>query len=77
MKVPVTVHGFRSSFRDWAGEATHHPREIAEEALELIEVEYEALPVMATVEAALAPGAMNAAKPVASAIFAVAAIGAP
>ena len=20
----LTVHGFRSSFRDWAGEATHH-----------------------------------------------------
>jgi integrase len=33
MKVAVTVHGFRSSFREWAGEATHHPREIAEEAL--------------------------------------------
>lgn len=21
----LTVHGFRSSFRDWAGEATNHP----------------------------------------------------
>ena len=29
----ATVHGFRSSFRDWAGEATHFPREIAEAAL--------------------------------------------
>lgn len=29
----VTAHGFRSSFRDWAGEATHFPREIAEAAL--------------------------------------------
>jgi integrase len=29
----VTVHGFRSSFRDWAGEATSFPREIAEAAL--------------------------------------------
>jgi integrase len=29
----VTVHGFRSSFRDWAGEATHHPREVIEHAL--------------------------------------------
>ncbi|MDE2462302.1 MAG: integrase arm-type DNA-binding domain-containing protein [Alphaproteobacteria bacterium] len=29
----LTVHGFRSSFRDWAGEATHHPREIIEHAL--------------------------------------------
>ena len=29
----VTVHGFRSSFRDWCGEATTFPREIAEAAL--------------------------------------------
>jgi integrase len=29
----VTVHGFRSSFRDWAGEQTSFPREIAEQAL--------------------------------------------
>jgi integrase len=29
----LTVHGFRSSFRDWAGEVTHHPREIIEHAL--------------------------------------------
>ncbi len=29
----VTVHGFRSSFRDWAGELTDFPREIAEAAL--------------------------------------------
>jgi len=29
----VTVHGFRSSFRDWAGDATHFPREIVEQAL--------------------------------------------
>ena len=29
----VTVHGFRSSFRDWAGNETHFPREIAEGAL--------------------------------------------
>ncbi len=29
----VTAHGFRSSFRDWAGEATHHPREVIEHAL--------------------------------------------
>jgi integrase len=28
-----TVHGFRSSFRDWAGEETHFPREMAEAAL--------------------------------------------
>jgi integrase len=33
MKVDVTTHGFRSSFRDWAGEATHHPREVIEHAL--------------------------------------------
>lgn len=29
----ATVHGFRSSFRDWAGNETHFPREIAEAAL--------------------------------------------
>lgn len=28
-----TVHGFRSSFRDWAGEETSFPREIAEQSL--------------------------------------------
>jgi len=33
MKSEVTVHGFRSSFRDWCGEETHFPREIAEAAL--------------------------------------------
>jgi integrase len=29
----ATTHGFRSSFRDWAGELTSFPREIAEAAL--------------------------------------------
>jgi integrase len=29
----VTVHGFRSTFRDWAGDRTEFPREIAEAAL--------------------------------------------
>jgi integrase len=29
----ITVHGFRSTFRDWAAEATDHPREVAEMAL--------------------------------------------
>ena len=33
MDVDATVHGFRSAFRDWAGERTHFPREIAEAAL--------------------------------------------
>jgi integrase len=33
MKVDVTVHGFRSAFRDWAGERTYFPREVAEAAL--------------------------------------------
>jgi integrase len=33
LKVPVTAHGFRSSFRDWAAEATVFPREVAEMAL--------------------------------------------
>ena len=31
--VKATVHGFRSAFRDWCGEATSFPREIAEAAL--------------------------------------------
>jgi integrase len=30
-----TIHGFRSSFRDWAGEKTNFPREVAEHALAL------------------------------------------
>lgn len=30
---PITAHGFRSSFRDWAGEKTAHPREVTEHAL--------------------------------------------
>jgi integrase len=29
----ATTHGFRSSFRDWAGERTNFPREVAEAAL--------------------------------------------
>ena len=29
----LTVHGFRSTFRDWAAEATQYPREVAEAAL--------------------------------------------
>ena len=29
----ATVHGFRSAFRDWAGNETHFPREVAEAAL--------------------------------------------
>ena len=28
-----TAHGFRSSFRDWASNETHYPRELAEHAL--------------------------------------------
>lgn len=32
-KGEFTVHGFRSAFRDWAGEETSFPREIAEAAL--------------------------------------------
>jgi integrase len=30
---PYTAHGFRSSFRDWAGNETQFPRELAEHAL--------------------------------------------
>lgn len=33
MKVPVTAHGFRSTFRDWAAERTNYPRDVAEMAL--------------------------------------------
>ncbi len=29
----LTVHGFRSTFRDWAAESTNYPREVAEAAL--------------------------------------------
>jgi integrase len=29
----LTQHGFRSTFRDWAGEQTHHAREVIEHAL--------------------------------------------
>ena len=29
----LTQHGFRSTFRDWAGEMTAHPREVIEHAL--------------------------------------------
>lgn len=29
----ITVHRFRSTFRDWAGETTHYPREVCEAAL--------------------------------------------
>jgi integrase len=31
--IPAVPHGFRSSFRDWAGEATNHAREVVEFAL--------------------------------------------
>jgi integrase len=29
----ITTHGFRSTFRDWAGDATNFPREVIEQAL--------------------------------------------
>ena len=29
----ATVHGFRSSFRDWAGNVSNFPREVTETAL--------------------------------------------
>jgi integrase len=31
--IPITVHGFRSAFRDWTAERTVFPREVAEKAL--------------------------------------------
>lgn len=33
MEVDATVHGFRSTFRDWVGDETSFPREVAEQAL--------------------------------------------
>jgi integrase len=33
MEVRVTVHGFRSAFRDWVAEQTNYPGEVAEAAL--------------------------------------------
>ena len=33
MRAGITTHGFRSTFRDWAGERTNFPREVAEMAL--------------------------------------------
>ena len=33
IKSPYTAHGFQSAFRDWAGNETHFPRELAEHAL--------------------------------------------
>jgi integrase len=33
MKLDITAHGFRSSFRDWAAEQTNFPREVCEAAL--------------------------------------------
>jgi integrase len=33
MKLDVTVHGFRSAFRDWCSEVAHASHEVAEAAL--------------------------------------------
>jgi integrase len=33
MKAAITAHGFRSTFRDWAAERTHFPRDACEMAL--------------------------------------------
>jgi len=33
LRADVSVHGFRSTFRDWAAETTAYPREVAEMAL--------------------------------------------
>lgn len=32
-RTDITIHGFRSTFRDWAGETTSHAREVIEHAL--------------------------------------------
>jgi hypothetical protein len=34
-RADLTVHGFRSTFRDWAAEQTNYPREVAGMALSL------------------------------------------
>jgi hypothetical protein len=33
MRPDITVHGFRATFRSWAGECTAHPRDVCETAL--------------------------------------------
>ena len=33
LEIAAVPHGFRSTFRDWAGEETDHPREVIEAAL--------------------------------------------
>jgi integrase len=33
MEVAATAHGMRSAFRDWCGESTNYPREVAEKSL--------------------------------------------
>lgn len=33
LNIPYTVHGLRSTFRDWVSETTSHPREVAEMAI--------------------------------------------
>ena len=32
-RTDLTMHGFRSTFRDWAAESTQYPREVCELAL--------------------------------------------
>ena len=32
-RTDITVHGFRSTFKDWASECTNYPREVTEMAL--------------------------------------------
>ena len=33
MKIDATIYGFRSTFRDWAGNETHFARDLAESSL--------------------------------------------
>jgi integrase len=39
MELPVTVHGFRSSFKDWAAECTKFPDAVSEKALAHIDTD--------------------------------------
>ncbi|MBX9596675.1 MAG: tyrosine-type recombinase/integrase, partial [Roseomonas sp.] len=70
----VTAHGMRSTFRDWAGEATHHPREVIEQALahglkDKAEAAYARGDLLAKRSALMADWAAYCTKPASSAVI--------
>ncbi len=72
----VTRHGFRSSFRDWANERTHYPREVCELALahderDQTEAAYSRSDFMEKRRALMADWAKYATKPAASKVVAL------